>query len=89
MSNIERSQQSGQRLTVYTGNHVSYLGISDIVELVSNFVSIPIIVGGGISSPEIAARIVKAGASIVVTGTATEKNSSCMSEFASAVHWKG
>lgn len=35
MSNIERSQQSGQRLTVYTGNHVSYLGISDIVELVT------------------------------------------------------
>ena len=55
----------------------------------SNFVSIPIIVGGGISSPEIAARIVKAGASIIVTGTAIEKNSSCMSEFASAVHWKG
>ena len=62
---------------------------SDIVELVSNFVSIPIIVGGGISSPEIASKLVKAGASIIVTGTAIEKNHSCMSDFASAVHWKG
>ena len=61
----------------------------DIVESVSNFVSIPIIVGGGISSPEIASKLVKSGASIIVTGTAIEKNHSCMSEFASAVHWKG
>ena len=62
---------------------------SDIVELVSNFVSIPIIVGGGISSPKIAAKLVKAGASIIVTGTAIEKNHRCMIDFASAVHWKG
>lgn len=62
---------------------------SDIVELVSNFVSIPIIVGGGISSPKIAAKLVKAGASIIVTGTAIEKNHSSMIDFASAVHWKG
>jgi len=62
---------------------------SEIVELVSSFVSIPIIVGGGISSPKIAEKLVKAGASIIVTGTAIEKNHSCMSDFASAVHWKG
>ena len=62
---------------------------SEIVELVSNFVSIPIIVGGGISSPKVAAKLVKAGASIIVTGTAIEKNHSCMIDFASAVHWKG
>ena len=37
----------------------------------------------------IAAKLVKAGASIIVTGTAIEKNHSCMSEFASAIHWKG
>ena len=66
-------------------NYIPY----DIVESVSNFVSIPIIVGGGISSPEIASKLVNAGASIIVTGTAIEKNHSCMSEFASAVHWKG
>ena len=66
-------------------NHIP----SDIVNSVSNLVSIPIIAGGGISSPEIAAKLVKAGASIIVTGTAIEKNRSCMSEFANAVHWKG
>ena len=66
-------------------NHIP----SDIVNSVSNLVSIPVIAGGGISSPEIAAKLVKAGASIIVTGTAIEKDQSCMSEFASAVHWKG
>ena len=60
----------------------------EIIEFVNDFVSIPIIVGGGISSPEIAARSVKAGASIIVTGTAVEKNSNCMHEFANAIHWK-
>ena len=65
-------------------NHVS----EDIVEFVSNFISIPIIVGGGISSPEIASKLVKVGASIVVIGTAIEKELDCMPEFAKAIHWK-
>ncbi len=64
-------------------NHVK----SGIIEHVSKFISIPIIVGGGISSPEIAAKMVKAGASIVVVGTAIEKNPNSMGDFARAVHW--
>ena len=60
----------------------------EIIEHVSKFISIPIIVGGGISSPEIAAKMVKAGASIVVVGTAIEKNPNSMGDFARAVHWK-
>ena len=51
-------------------------------------INIPIIIGGGIKSPETAAELVKAGGSIIVTGTITEEDSSIMSEIADAVHWK-
>jgi len=61
----------------------------EIIEVVTDAVDIPIIVGGGITTPSLAETIVKAGASIIVTGTAIEKNSNCMEEFANAVHWKG
>ena len=60
----------------------------EIIEVVADAVDIPIIVGGGIKTPSLAETIVKAGASIIVTGTAVEKNSNCMEEFANAVHWK-
>ena len=46
------------------------------------------IVGGGIRNPKTAFEKVKAGASIIVTGTVIEENSNFMSEFADAVHWR-
>jgi putative glycerol-1-phosphate prenyltransferase len=60
----------------------------DVVMAVKEAINIPIIVGGGIKSPETASELVKAGASIIVTGTITEKDSSLMSEIADAVHWR-
>ncbi len=50
--------------------------------------SLPIIVGGGIRTPEEAHRKVEAGATFVVTGTVTEENNhrSFIREFAEAVH---
>ncbi len=60
----------------------------DVVTAVKEAINIPIIVGGGIKSPETASELVKAGASIIVTGTITEKDSSLMSEIADAVHWR-
>lgn len=48
---------------------VSERVISDIKEAIG----IPLIVGGGIRSPEAAERVVKSGADIVVTGTIAEK----------------
>lgn len=47
-----------------------------MIRQVANMVDIPIIVGGGIRTPEDAARAVKAGASIVVTGTICEEDPS-------------
>ncbi len=59
-----------------------------IIEAVNDSIDIPLIVGGGIQSPETAALAVEAGASFIVTGTVIEKNFSIMSEFANAIHWK-
>lgn len=61
---------------------------SEVVSAVSESIDIPIIVGGGIKSPEKASELVNAGASIIVTGKITEEESKLMSEIAKAVHWK-
>lgn len=59
-----------------------------MVYAVSKTVGIPVIVGGGIRTPEDAAAKVKAGASFVVTGNILEKESSAdlVGQFAEAVH---
>jgi len=59
-----------------------------VVEAVNDAVDVPLIVGGGIRSPETASETVKAGASIIVTGTIIEIHSNRMKELADAVHWK-
>jgi len=50
--------------------------------------SLPIIVGGGIRTPEEAARKVAAGASFIVTGNVIEKNRDrgLISSFAESIH---
>lgn len=62
----------------------------EIIKAVKDFVTIPIIVGGGVKTPEQAKSKVDAGASFVVVGNALEKNSdnSILKEFADAIHWK-
>lgn len=61
---------------------------NEMVKEVSNYVTLPIIVGGGICTPEEAQQKVKHGASFVVTGNVLEKhpNSKIMQEFAAAIH---
>ncbi len=69
-----------------SGAHVSVP--EEMVQTISQRCSLPIIVGGGIRTPEEARRKVEAGASFVVTGTVTELNNhrSFIREFAEAVH---
>jgi len=55
---------------------------------IRDFISIPIIVGGGIKEPDAAYRKVKCGASFVVIGNALEKDDSIIKEFAEAIHYK-
>lgn len=61
---------------------------TNVVKAVSENLDIPVIVGGGIRNGKTALEKVNAGASIIVTGTIIEENSSQMSELADAVHWK-
>ncbi len=60
----------------------------EMLRLIARRCSLPIIVGGGIRTPEEARKKVEAGASFVVTGTVTELNNhrSFIREFAEAVH---
>lgn len=63
---------------------------NDMVKAVSSVCSIPIIVGGGIKSPNTAREKVNNGAKIIVTGNffENENNWGLVKEFADAVHKK-
>jgi phosphoglycerol geranylgeranyltransferase len=60
----------------------------EMVRAVASHVSLPLIVGGGIRTPDEARAKVKAGASFIVTGTVVEESSrtSLIKEFADAIH---
>jgi putative glycerol-1-phosphate prenyltransferase len=60
----------------------------NMVAAVSKTIDIPVMVGGGIRTPEIAAKKVEAGAAFVVIGNHFEdaKNYSKMKEFSDAIH---
>jgi phosphoglycerol geranylgeranyltransferase len=59
-----------------------------MVEAVSRYVSIPVIVGGGIKTPGDARALATAGASFVVTGDVIEKEGGVdmLQDFTAAVH---
>ena len=60
----------------------------EMIRAVADYVSLPIIVGGGIRDPEEARRKILAGASFVVTGNVLEKSMTpgLVRRFADAVH---
>jgi putative glycerol-1-phosphate prenyltransferase len=60
----------------------------DMIRAVTSRCSLPMIVGGGIRSPQEAARKVAAGATFIVTGTVTEESDDThtIRQFAEAVH---
>ena len=57
-----------------------------MIEAVSSNISIPLIVGGGIRTPEKVAANVKAGADIIVVGNAIEEDPELIKEMAAAAH---
>ena len=59
---------------------------TSMITKVSQMIKIPLIVGGGIKTPEMAADAVKAGADIIVIGTAFEKEPDMLQKFAEAIH---
>ncbi len=59
---------------------------TSMINAVSTAIEIPLIVGGGIKSPEKAHENVKAGADVIVVGNAIEKDPQLIIDIAAAVH---
>lgn len=57
-----------------------------MIQKVSSCIEVPLIVGGGIITPEKAYLNCKAGADVIVVGNAIEKDTSLIKEMAAAVH---
>lgn len=58
---------------------------ASMIQHVSHSIDIPLMVGGGISTPELAQRSSKAGADVIVIGNVVEKDPVVISEIASAL----
>jgi putative glycerol-1-phosphate prenyltransferase len=77
----------GLKLMYLDAGSGAVLPVSEqMIEAVSQAVDVPVIVGGGIDSPERALRNVQAGADIIVVGNAIEKDPQLIQEIAHAVH---
>ena len=59
---------------------------AEMISSVRGAVDIPIIVGGGIRSPELARNLVEAGADVIVVGNAFESDPSLVISIAEAIH---
>ena len=57
-----------------------------MIKIVSDNISVPLVVGGGILHPEKAYLNCKAGADVIVVGNAIEKDASLIKEMSDAVH---
>jgi putative glycerol-1-phosphate prenyltransferase len=60
-----------------------------MISAVAGSISIPLIVGGGITDPEKAYLNCKAGANMIVIGNAIEKDPSLIKEMSAAIHASG
>jgi len=62
----------------------------DMVKSVKGYISIPVIVGGGLRTPSEARSRAKSGADFIVIGTALEgeKEVRRLRDFAKAIHWR-
>ena len=71
-----------------TGSGAKWPVPDEMIASVRKQISIPIIVGGGISKPEVAAAKVQAGADFIVTGNILENSSDSklISKFVNAIH---
>ena len=57
-----------------------------MIEAVSKNVGMPLIVGGGIKTPEKALELCTAGADVIVVGNCIEKDPAIIAEMADAIH---
>ena len=104
MSNTRPLPMNRPELAVAHGLAAEYLGMNllyleagsganesippGLITAVASETGLPIIVGGGIRTPELAREKVEAGASFIVTGTVVENTNdfSLLAKFAAAIH---
>jgi phosphoglycerol geranylgeranyltransferase len=85
------AQYLGMKLVyLEAGSGASQPVSNEMVKAVSEYCNIPVIVGGGIKSPQIAKEKVDCGAKIIVTGNffEDENNWGLIKSFAEAIHYK-
>ena len=91
VAHVLAAQYLGFRLIYLEGGSGSELTVpEEVIAAVTETANLPVIVGGGIKTPEAAAMKVKAGASFIVTGNVIESpgGTELMIEIARAVHSK-
>ena len=77
----------GMKLIYMDAGSGARIPISEkMIQSVSSCIDVPLIVGGGITTPEKAYLNCKAGADIIVIGNAIEKDASLIKEMSSAIH---
>ncbi len=89
MAHALAAQYLGMRLAFFdAGSGAAAHVPEEFVRRVSDYVDLPIMVGGGIREPAAAGRLVDAGASVVITGDIVEKTGDpgLVKEIAAAVH---
>lgn len=59
---------------------------NSMISKVKQMINVPLIVGGGISTPEMAAEKAQAGADIICIGTKFEQNPEMLQRFADMIH---
>lgn len=60
----------------------------EMISAVQEEINVPLMIGGGISTPEVAADVCKAGADVIVIGTAGEENPEIIVEISDAIKEK-
>ena len=77
-----------QLIYLEAGSGAKQAVTNELIKEVFEQLDIPLIVGGGIRTPEVAREKVESGASFVVTGTIIEENNNgnILEKFAEAVH---
>lgn len=68
------------------GSGAKYPITESMIEKVSQVIEAPLIIGGGITTPEKAYLNCKAGADVIVVGNAIEKDPALIKEISAAIH---
>ena len=91
MAHALAAEYLGMKLVyLEAGSGAKYSVPETLIRALRNFISIPMIVGGGIKTPEEARSKVDAGAGFIVTGNIIEKNrdNGLIKAFVEAIHTK-